>query len=43
MRLPFGLDAKSVIVTIILMYLVLPWVLRMVSAKRSNSGTAATR
>lgn len=37
MRLPFGLDAKSVIVTILVMYLVLPWVLRMVAAKRTQT------
>lgn len=35
MRLPFGLDAKSVIVTIIIMYLVLPWILRMWAAKKA--------
>jgi hypothetical protein len=40
MRLPFGLDFKSVVVTIIFVYFVMPWVLSFVGGMRKNGGTA---
>lgn len=33
MRLPFGLDLKTVIVTLVVAYVVLPWVLGMVGSR----------
>lgn len=36
MRLPLGLDLKSVIVGIVLAYFVLPMLLRLVSARKAT-------
>lgn len=36
MRLPFGLDLKSIIVTLAFVYFVIPWVMGFM-ASRSNS------
>lgn len=37
MRLPFGIDLKSVIVGVLIAYFVVPWVMGMVSSRKSNS------
>jgi hypothetical protein len=39
MRLPFGLDLKSVIVGVVVAYFVVPWVMGFISARKS-AGTA---
>jgi antibiotic biosynthesis monooxygenase (ABM) superfamily enzyme len=40
MRLPFGLDFKTAIVTILIMYFVLPWVLSFVGGMRKGNSKA---
>lgn len=40
MRLPFGLDFKSVVVTLLLIYFVLPWVLSFVGGMRKGNAKA---
>ncbi len=39
MRLPFGLDLKSVIVGVLVAYFVVPWVMGLV-ASRKSAGTS---
>lgn len=41
MRLPFGLDLKSVVVGVLLAYFVVPFVMGKVGSLRSNSANAA--
>lgn len=41
MRLPFGLDLKTAIVTLLFVYLVLPWVLTFVGGMRAKGGEKA--
>lgn len=40
MRLPFGLDLKTVIVTLLFVYLILPWVLAFVGGMRAKGEKA---
>jgi len=37
MRLPLGLDAKTVVVTVLFMWLVLPFVMNLVASKRAKA------
>lgn len=39
MRLPFGLDLKSVIVGVLVAYFVIPWVMGFI-ASRKSAGTS---
>lgn len=39
MRLPFGLDLKSVIVGVLVAYFVIPWVMSFI-ASRKSAGTS---
>lgn len=41
MRLPFGLDLKSVVVGVLLAYFVVPFVMGKIGSMRSNSTNAA--
>lgn len=41
MRLPFGLDLKSVVVGVLLAYFVIPFAMGKLSSMRSNSSNAA--
>jgi hypothetical protein len=41
MRLPFGIDLKSLIIGGVLVYFVLPWILGMVSSRKSVSTSAS--
>jgi hypothetical protein len=41
MRLPFGLDLKSVIVGVLVAYFVIPWVMGMISSRRPATSAAA--
>lgn len=36
MRIPFGLDFKSLIVGILLAWFVIPWIMRLVSGSRRS-------
>lgn len=36
MRLPFGLDLKTIIVTLILVFVVGPWVMGLVRQRQNN-------
>lgn len=36
MRLPFGLDLKTAIVTLLFVYLVLPWLMAFFAKARNN-------
>jgi len=40
MRLPFGLDLKTAIVTLLFVYLVLPWIMAFVGRARGGSENA---
>ena len=41
MRLPFGLDLKSLIVGVLIAYFVIPWVMGMVASRKSASTSPA--
>lgn len=38
MRLPFGLDLKTIIVTLLFVFFVLPWIMGFVNRQRSGNG-----
>lgn len=40
MRLPFGLDLKSVLVGALIAYFAVPWVLGMVASRRQPASAA---
>jgi hypothetical protein len=37
MRLPFGLDLKTVVVTVLFLTFVLPWLMGLLSKRQSNA------
>lgn len=39
MRLPLGLDAKSVVVGVLIAYFVIPYVMGLLASRKSNSTT----
>ena len=39
MRLPFNLDAKSVVLGILVAYFVIPYVMGLLASRKSNSTT----
>ena len=40
MRLPFGLDLKSVIVGVLVAYFVVPWVMALINRPMTSKNTA---
>lgn len=36
MRLPFGLDLKTAVITVLFLYLVLPWLLGLIGGLRNK-------
>ncbi|HVI71474.1 MAG TPA: hypothetical protein VM656_08320 [Pyrinomonadaceae bacterium] len=41
MRLPFGLDLKSLVVGAVFVWFVLPWIMGMVNRSRNGTATPA--
>lgn len=37
MRLPFGLDAKSVVLGVLVAYFVIPYIMGLLNSRKSNS------
>lgn len=37
MRLPFGLDLKTIVVTLLVVFFVLPWVMGLLNRGRNNN------